>query len=197
MYLEKPIATERLIISEHVESDLIAMHELFSDDVAMHFLDNLKTETIEETRKNLQAAIGEIKKEPRKKYYFKIENTNKIYIGEIGFTVRIDCPIGKVVDFGYFIKQDYWNNGITFEAARALIKYGFENLGIVKIETGCIKENSGSEKIMKKLGMKQESCKKWHVFHDDQLMDRVEYALFRDDYFQQHPNGYGERTNDS
>ena len=70
------------------------------------------------------------------------------------------------------------------EAANACVKYGFENLGIYKIQTGCIVNNIASEKIMIKLGMKRESYKRKHVLHDGVLKDRVEYALFREEYYQ-------------
>ena len=184
MRLEYPLSTNRLVISEHSKLDLPIMHLLLSDEVSMYYLQDIRTKTIEETEKNLMTAIEESFIENRKKFFFKICDKNNEYIGEIGYTVRFECNEGKNVDFGYFIRKEFWNKGYTFEAANACVKYGFENLGIYKIQTRCIVNNIASEKIMIKLGMKKESYKKKHVLHDGVLKDRVEYALFREEYYQ-------------
>jgi ribosomal-protein-alanine N-acetyltransferase len=53
----------------------------------------------------------------------------------------------------YFIHKKFWGNGYTAEAAKRVIDFAFENVGLHKIITGCLKENAAFEKIMKKCGM--------------------------------------------
>lgn len=43
--------------------------------------------------------------------------------------------------------------GIVTEATQPIIRYGFEELGLNRVEGRCNFNNAGSEKVMKKLGM--------------------------------------------
>jgi len=182
MKLKNDIITLRLRIKEHSATDLESMHTLLSDPKAMYYLQDIFCKTISDTKNNLDAAIAEIEKSDRKKFFFRIELLDGSYVGEIGFTILLDSQIGKIAELGYFILEKYWHGGIASEAVKAVIDFGFNELNIYKIETGCIKNNCWSERIMLKNGMKREAYKKHHVLHDGELKDRVEYALFRNDW---------------
>lgn len=177
------LKTERLLISDHTPNDLLPLHKLLCDPVAMYYLPDIHTHTIEESAQNLNTAIEESLSPERTKYFFKIEwNQTQQYIGEIGFTVTLDTPMGRVVNLGYFILPEFWGLGIVTEAAREVIRFAFEDAGVIKIETGCLKENKGSEKVMLNLRMVKEADYKMHVWHDNQLKDRVEYRLLKDEW---------------
>ena len=177
------LKTERLLICDHKPEDLEHMHPLMSDPVAMYYLEDIWTYDIEDTRRNLEAAISEATSEKRVKYFFSmIEIKSNRYMGEIGFTTRLDTPEGKVVNLGYFILPEFWGRGFTTEAASEVIRYAFEEAGVVKIETGCIKDNAASEKVMQKLGMIKEAEFRNYVWHDNRLKDRVEYRLLKDEW---------------
>ena len=176
------IQTKRLIIRDHIEQDLDTMHTLLSNPVAMYYLEDIKTNTVEETKQNLQTAIDEIGMEDRTKYFFRIEDKNNRYIGEIGFTVRLDTPAGRVVELGYFILPEFWGQGYTTEAAKAVIRYAFQEAKVIKLEVGCIKDNIGSERVMQKLDMIKEADYTMRVWHNNSFKDRVEYRFTREEW---------------
>lgn len=177
------LRTERLLISDHTPDDILPLHRLLSDPVAMYYLPEIKTCTLEESTQNLNTAIEESYLPDRKKYFFKIEyNHSSQYIGEIGFTVTLTTPLGKIVNLGYFILPEFWGQRIITEAAREVIRFAFEVANVIKIETGCLSENGASEKVMLKLGMVKEADYKIHVWHDNRLKDRVEYRLLKDEW---------------
>ena len=60
-----------------------------------------------------------------------------------------------------------------------MIEYAFENDNVYRISTGCLKENIGSEKVMKKCGMIKEAEFKEYQLHKNKLKDRVEYRLLK------------------
>lgn len=177
------LETDRLIIRDHLESDISSLHDLLIDEKAMYYLPEIKTNNMDESKLNLYEAIMESKLKNRTKFFFAIimKDTNE-YIGEIGFTVLINCEYGKVVELGYFIKPIFWRKGVVTEAAKEVIKYAFNQAGAIKIETGCIKANIGSEKVMKKIGMIKEAELKKHVLLDSKLYDRVEYRLLKQEW---------------
>jgi len=177
------IESDRLIIRDHIEEDLNSMHKLLSNEKAMLYLPDIKTNTLDESKNNLYEAIKESKLENRRKYFFAIIlKDTKEYVGEIGYMVTLESTDGKVVNLGYFISPNYWGKGIVTEAAKAVINHAFSQRDIIKIETGCIKENLGSEKVMKKVGMVKEGEFKKHVLLNSELRDRVEYRLLRDEW---------------
>lgn len=175
--------TERLLIRDYCLNDLEPHHRLISDDVTMYYLQDIKTVTIEESLANLQEAINENTNPNRTKYFFCItDKTTHKHIGSVGYTVTDFTPVGEFVGLGYFIHRDYWGKGYTTEAVKRVIQFAFTENDVYRISTGCIKENTASEKVMIKCGMIKEAEFKHYVWHDGRLKDRVEYRLLKDEW---------------
>lgn len=60
---------------------------------------------------------------------------------------------GRVGELLYGIATPYWGEGLATEAARALIRYGFEEIGLDRIIAGADTENAASLRVMEKAGM--------------------------------------------
>ncbi|MTI47946.1 MAG: GNAT family N-acetyltransferase [Firmicutes bacterium] len=177
------IESERLLIRDHIPTDIEGLHKLLSDSTTMYYLQDIKSNSFEDSKQNLETAMLESKIANREKYFFGIIlRDSQEYVGEIGFTVIEDSPLGKVVNLGYFILKEHWGKGFVTEAGIKVIDYAFRECNVHKIVTGCIKENCNSEKIMKKCNMVKEAEYGKHVWHDGEYKDRVEYGLLREDY---------------
>ena len=88
----------------------------------------------------------------------------------------------ELAEIGYWIGKPYWRKGYGTEAARAILKYGFEALGLNRIHGKHFRRNPASGRIMQKIGMKHEGChrqhfKKWGNFEDCEL-----YGILRSEY---------------
>ncbi|WP_086009480.1 GNAT family N-acetyltransferase [Nafulsella turpanensis] len=69
--------------------------------------------------------------EKRIQYTFGIYlNTTSEFIGGIGLKVDSKFDRGEL---GYWIAEQFWNNGYASEAVKEIIIYGFENLNLNKI----------------------------------------------------------------
>lgn len=176
------LETERLIIRDHYLSDLDSHHRLLSDEKSMHFIPDIKTSNIEESKKNLQATIDEINNPNRVFYFLRIENKMKEHIGEIGYDVTHFTPIGKLVHLGYFTYSKHWGQGYATEALKGLMKFAFLENDVFRITTGCLKENIGSEKVMIKCGMTKEGEYKEFQWHEGKMKDRVCYRMLKDEW---------------
>ena len=74
-------------------------------------------------------------------------------------------------ELGYWIAKPYWNLGYGTEAAAAVVRYGFETLGLNRVHAAHFTRNPASGRIMQKIGMTYEGClrqhlKKWGVYED-------------------------------
>ena len=80
------------------------------------------------------------------------EKGDKRIIGWCGLDGQ--CSPGKIVLF-YSIHSDYQNKGYATQCAGELLSYAFYEMGITSISGGCDKNNLASFRVMKKIGMKQ------------------------------------------
>ena len=58
------------------------------------------------------------------------------------------------IDFGYRYSSDSWGKGLGFEAGKAVLEYGFSELGLEKVVGITAEQNYGSIRILEKLGFK-------------------------------------------
>jgi [ribosomal protein S5]-alanine N-acetyltransferase len=176
------LTTERLIIRDHVLSDLESHHLLMSNKTNMRYLQDIKTRSLEDSEQNLMLAINEIDNPARKFYFFRIENKAKQHVGEIGYTVLETTPVGKIVEVGYFLHSGFWGNGYATEALKAVMRYAFMENDVFRIITGCCKDNIGSEKVMLKCGMTKEGEHKQSQWQEGKMRDRVSYRMLKDEW---------------
>ena len=72
-------------------------------------------------------------------------------VGTCGFTsFNCSCDSAEV---GYVLNPDYWGKGIAVEALKQVLKFGFEELKLHRIEAKFIEENKRSLRVMEKVGM--------------------------------------------
>ncbi len=178
--------TERMILRDHYPSDLPTHHALFSDEKAMYYLQDLQTRTMAESESNLQFAMKEIGSGDRAHVFLRMEDKRTgSHIGEIGYTVSTLTTLGTLTDLGYFTHPRFWNQGYTSEAVKELIRFAFMDDGVYRMSVGCLKENTGSERVMQKCGFIKEAEFKQFVWHDGKLKDRVVYRLLKSEWLAQ------------
>jgi [ribosomal protein S5]-alanine N-acetyltransferase len=85
-------------------------------------------------------------------------------------------------ELGYWIGVPYWGNGYATEAAREMLRYGFEVLELHRIFASYFKGNDASGRILEKLGMRYEGCQREHVCKWDQFSDLELYGILRKDW---------------
>jgi RimJ/RimL family protein N-acetyltransferase len=107
------------------------------------------------------------------------EQDRGAFLGVVSLHLRLDHERGEL---GYWIGKPYWGQGYVTEAAQALVRYGFEELGLNRIYASHFGSNPASGRVMEKLGMRYEGLarqhvKKWGVFEDLKT-----YSILRADY---------------
>jgi len=100
-------------------------------------------------------------------------------IGGIG--LRIDEP-HRHAELGYWLGVPYWGKGYATEAAREMLRYGFNDLRLHRIFASHFKQNAASGRILKKLGMRYEGCQREHLRKWDQFVDSELYGILRHEW---------------
>lgn len=102
-------------------------------------------------------------------------------IGTIGFMWIQDE--NSCAEVGYSLSRKHWNNGIMTEALKLVIRYGFEEMGLNRIEAIHETTNPASGAVMRKCGMVKEGTMFSKLKNKGRFVDVDMYAILRKDYF--------------
>jgi ribosomal-protein-alanine N-acetyltransferase len=177
---ERPtLYTERLILRPHSVWDADDLQKLINDkDVASTTLNIPHPYTLEDAIDFLSKREGSY--EETGSPQFAIAHKDGYFIGGIGMSLNKEHENAEI---GYWIGKPYWGKGYCTEAASAVVKYGFEVMGLNRIHATHMTRNPASGRVMQKIGMKYEghlrqNKKKWDKFEDMEL-----YGILKSEYF--------------
>ncbi len=97
-------------------------------------------------------------------------------LGAIG--LRIEREHARA-ELGYWIGVPYWGYGYCTEAARAIVRYGFTDLGLQRIYAYCFTTNPASGRVLQKLGMTHEGMRRKHTLKDGVFLSSDAYGILR------------------
>ena len=80
-----------------------------------------------------------------------VEKSSGKMIGTCGFT-RLDT-VNNVAEIGYVLNPAFFGNGYATEAAREIIRFGRDVLGVHRVEARFMQGNDASVRVMQRLGM--------------------------------------------
>ena len=100
-------------------------------------------------------------------------------IGSVG--LRDIDPEHRQAEMGFWIGRDWWGQGYARESAAAVLRFGFETLGLNRICAHHMARNPASGRVLLALGMHREGVlrervRKWGMYEDVVL-----YAILRAD----------------
>ena len=90
------------------------------------------------------------------------------FCGGVGLRLELNYHRAEL---GYWLGVPYWGRGYATAAAQAMVRYGFETLGLRRIYASHFPQNRASGRVLEKIGMRYEGrlrdhiCK-WGEFHD-------------------------------
>jgi RimJ/RimL family protein N-acetyltransferase len=113
-----------------------------------------------------------------------VRRADSVLLGAIG--LRID-PQHTHAELGYWLGTPYWNAGYCTEAARTVVAYGFERLGLHRIHASHMTRNPASGRVLQKLGMRYEGCLRQHVNKWEVFEDLALYGILKSEYVSPNP----------
>jgi RimJ/RimL family protein N-acetyltransferase len=153
--MSKPaITTSRLLLRRWRSDDVEPYAAMCSDPEVMRYIGSGDTRT----REQAAAAILAFERVWEEKSYglFAVEllGSNQL-IGFTGLAEPAFLPeIMPAVEVGWRFTRQSWGNGYATEAARAVLDFGADQLGISEILSIHQVGNDASARIMQKLGMR-------------------------------------------
>ena len=100
------------------------------------------------------------------------------YCGSMGLHIERDHERAEI---GYWIGVPYWGRGYASEAARAVVDYGFRELGLNRVYATVFAGNTASRRVAEKAGMRYEGCMRQHVSKWGKFLDVEVYGVVKAD----------------
>jgi [ribosomal protein S5]-alanine N-acetyltransferase len=85
-------------------------------------------------------------------------------------------------ELGYSLSSKHWGKGFATEAGLAVIDWGFVTFSFNRIFATCDPRNTGSTRVLEKLGMRLEGVLRKHVKWNGDLRDQAYYGILRDEW---------------
>ncbi|MEZ4726790.1 MAG: GNAT family N-acetyltransferase [Caldilineaceae bacterium] len=86
-------------------------------------------------------------------------------------------------EVGYDLARAFWGQGIGSEAVRAVLRFGFDQLNLNRIEAATIADNHESVNLLKKLGFRLEGTRRGYSWEEDGTFhDSAMFGLLRDEF---------------
>lgn len=150
---QKILTTPRLLLLKSVEDEEELLLPFFADPIVNRYIGEGKLKTPEQVRKTL---------ENHKKHWDAFghgfltifDKSTGEFMGRCGLVHLAMQHDNPEVEMGYLLYEKFWGKGYATEVARELLRWGFEELELESIIGVTRKENTASQIVLKKIGMR-------------------------------------------
>ncbi|HEV7683636.1 MAG TPA: GNAT family N-acetyltransferase [Pyrinomonadaceae bacterium] len=147
------LETDRLVLRKLTAEDADFILDLLNQPSFLRYIGDKGVRTFED-------AIRYIETGPQASYerfgfglYLVKSKESGVSLGMCGLLKRDSLPD---VDIGFAFLPGYWSQGYAFEAARAVMTYGREVLGLKRIVAITSPDNAASIRLLEKVGLRFE-----------------------------------------
>ncbi|HEX8251456.1 MAG TPA: GNAT family N-acetyltransferase [Pyrinomonadaceae bacterium] len=167
------IETERLLLRMYSADELETVYSMITDADVRKFLPAKTPPSKEDILASLPIRLDFWTARGFGQLGVFEKDTGKL-TGYVGIAPLDQTPEIEIY-YGFF--KQFWGKGYATEAAKALLRFGFEEARLEKIVGAAHPENFPSQNVLKKIGLKQEKQLR-HLYG----IDSVYFSLLRADY---------------
>lgn len=167
------LQTDRLSLQPVSSDDVLAFFEILSDPRTMHFMPSLPHQTLADTTRWLEQETAHPEAHC---WSVKLLTTGKT-IGYVNFLGGTRFP-----GMGYFIHPDFWGQGYASEACKAVLPYGFDELGYDRLELWIDQNNAASLRVADKLGFQLKGRMPHKYAHETRHHVKLIYGLLASEW---------------
>lgn len=179
------LETERLRIRNWLESDRPLFAEINADPKVMEFFPRRRP------RDESDALMDEVRTRIRETglgfFALALKDTDEP-IGFLGLARPDLAPFlpDGTVEIGWRLAVRFWRQGFVTEAAKAMLRHGFEKHGLAEIVSFAVENNARSTAVMKRIGLRHDPARDFeHPRVPDtapHLKHHVVYAISRSEW---------------
>jgi len=152
--MKKGIETERLFFRELLPSDADVMFELDSDPAVVRYVGDKPLTHIDQARQRIERIMQQYQDVGIGRWAAVLKETNE-FIGWAGLKYIRELNGRKDnYDLGYRFLKKHWGKGYGTESAKAFVRYGFDEMKLMRISAYVDVDHVASARILEKCGLK-------------------------------------------
>lgn len=102
-------------------------------------------------------------------------------MGSVGLITDSARQYGSARSLVYALGVDYWGQGYMTEAVRAVIRFGFAQMGLDLISATCYPDNPASRRVLEKCGFRYEgTLHRAELLYNGEIKDHMHFCLFHE-----------------
>jgi RimJ/RimL family protein N-acetyltransferase len=171
------LQTARLFLRPIRPNDAPDIFAARGDDEAMRYWDWPAQKSIDEVRAIIAGHFAQIESGATLWWVAALSPRGPA-IGECDLSA-ID-PHHRRAEVGFLFRRDAWGKGYAGEAMARVMRYGFEELGLERLEARFHAGNEASRKLLERLGFAPEGMLRGHVLRDGARRDCILYGRGKD-----------------
>ena len=113
-------------------------------------------------------------------YNFFIFAHDETLVGGIGLS-NIRRGVSESASLGYWVGEPFARQGYMTATLPLAIDFGFERLGLHRLEAACLPSNIPSRSLLARAGFHQEGCAREYLCIAGKWQDHVLFAILRGD----------------
>ena len=174
------LETPRLILRPYRLEDAEAMYRNWaSDEAVTEYLTWPPHESIAVTKTLLELWTGEYAREDRYNWTLELKGLGEP-VGALD-VVGIQESIGEAT-LGWCLGSPWWGQGLMPEAAQAVLRFLFREVGFRRIAAQHDLDNPKSGRVMEKIGMRREGIRRKGGRNRRGIVDLVCYAILAEEF---------------
>ncbi len=175
------LETGRLILRRYVNADAAAMYKNWaSDQEVTRFLTWPTHPNQEVSGRVIEDWVNQYSDDSYYHWAIILKDNGEEPIGDIAVvSLKENVSMAHV---GYCIGRNWWHQGITSEALKAVMEFLFDVVDVNRIEARHDPRNPNSGKVMEKCGMKYEGTLHSSDWNNQGICDACYYALLKSEH---------------
>ena len=174
-----PIVTERLVLRRFTHDDIPDVPRFVSQPSLAGVTSKHIQATEEGVRKYIDLQNSYQPFEKDKVFELAVERKED---GKVIGLVGLICRDHRQGEIGWALGVEHRGQGYATEAARALMDYGFNSLGLHRIYADTSSDNLASWRVMERLGMRREALLRGSVYEEGKWLDKYIYGMLADEW---------------
>ncbi|MCA1292612.1 GNAT family N-acetyltransferase [Paenibacillus sp. alder61] len=174
------LESERLRLRRMEREDGPALHKFWSDPEVVRYMNIPPFASIEDTHQMIDLLNGLAESEDAMRWAIELKETGQV-IGSCGFNTW-ELAGAFRGEIGYDLGQEFWGSGYMSETLRTVIRYGYETMGLNRIEALVDPRNEASRKLLAALGFQEEGLLREYQKTEEGFVDLIMYSLLKKDY---------------
>lgn len=171
------LETERLVLRQLTPHDAEDLFEYFSQDQVMQYYDLETFKALEDANNIIIHFNNEFEKGKGFRWALELKSEKKV-IGTCGYHNwhQEHCK----AEIGYELNPAFWQQSYMKEAILPILTFGFETMGLHRVEAFIDPSNISSEKLLQSLHFNEEGTMRDYFFEKGKFVDAKIFGLINE-----------------